>query len=309
MNRYILPPELRSLPSVTAKRWLQLDTEYTTPNLEGTEFDRDGNLLLCRRLKPGSEVLKVDSDRNVKVIYHEDQSNLIGLAVHRDGRLFLCDIKGRLPVITPDGEFLFDLMESPGLERFTPNDLSFDKEGNLYVTDFHENPVPIVPEGGVYRFEHDDYSKWSKLVGGMVTPNGVGLAPDEKSLWVCESMTNDLIQVLLGPDNRPIPRFRAVKHVLHTNGNDMMDSLKVDDEGNVYIAMMGSGRVLVTNSDGIAIQNILLEDRDEGCCLMSPNLAIHPTKPEGYIVTSGVGGSRVYRFETLAPAGHMFAFT
>ena len=70
--------------------------------------------------------------------------------------------------------------------------------------------------------------------------------------------------------------------------------------GNVYQALIQGGRVLVLNSDGEPIANVIIPDSG---LTMSSNLAIRPGTSEGYLLTAGFGaGSWVYTFETLAPA-------
>ena len=261
---------------------------------------------MCHRTSPWSNVLKIYPDKHFEILYHEDNANLVGVAIHKDGRIFLCDIKGRMPVITEDGEFIRDLLDAPNMPKMAPNDLVFDSEGNLYVTDFHDRPLNY--EGGIYRFDAaDDYKTCKKIAGEMMTPNGIGFSPDEKYMWAAETVPNTLVRFILTPEREPKPMFLGTKRVSHINGCDMCDSLKVDAEGNVYIAMMYGGRLVVTNEDGTIIENVLIEERTEEGCMASPNLALHPTKPEGYILACGLGGSWIYKFEALAPACKMYS--
>ena len=101
--------------------------------------------------------------------------------------------------------------------------------------------------------------------------------------------------------------FLAVHPTYQCSGFEVTDSNKADADGNIYTAMMYGGRVLVTNSVGVPIANVLLRDREEGACMFSPNLAIKPGTKEGYIVTSGTAGAWIYKFETLAPCAPLFS--
>lgn len=308
MKEHLLPPELRSLPTIVAKKYVQVGPPtYGPGTVEGAEFDRDGNIIMGHAPKPDTTIVKVDPDKNVEVIYSQDHGHLIGVAIHKDGRIFLADIKGGLPVISPKGELLRDLLKQPGMPDLHPNDLCFDSQGDLYVTDFHDKPLNY--EGGIYKFfAATDYTTCECIVGEMMTPNGIGLSPDEKFLWSAETVPNTIVRCKLTPERVPMPMFLGVKRVYHANGSDMCDSLKVDDAGNVYVAMMYGGRCIVTDDEGIPIANVVIEDRVDDHCMKTPNLCIHPTKNKGYITACGTDGAWLYEFDTFAPAGHMYAF-
>ena len=309
MRTHLLPPELRGLPTCIARKWVQVGPPTSGPGtVEGAEFDREGNLIMgVKPVGENPQILKITPDGQVKKLYEQDHGHLIGVAIHKDGRIFLCDIKGGFPVISPEGEFIRDLLDQPGVPDLHPNDICFDSKGDLYVTDFHDRPLNY--EGGLYKFtQESDYKECIKLCGDMMTPNGIGLSPDEKYLWTAETVPNTIIRCQLTPENLIRPMFLGVKRVYHANGSDMCDSLKVDDDGNVYVAMMYGGRCIVTDDEGIPIANVVIEDRYDDHCMKSPNLAIHPEKKKGYMLCCGTDGAWLYEFDTFAPAGHMYAF-
>ena len=69
------------------------------------------------------------------------------------------------------------------------------------------------------------------------------------------------------------------------------DSMRVDSDGNLYVAVYGQGRVLVFNKNGIPIGQVLLPGRDEGHNLQSTSMAIKAETNDLYIVTNdGNGG-------------------
>lgn len=61
--------------------------------------------------------------------------------------------------------------------------------------------------------------------------------------------------------------------------------MRVDKEGNVYVAMVGQGKVMIFNPAGLPIAQILLPERDKGLNLRSTSLALHPEKKEMRIVS------------------------
>ena len=64
------------------------------------------------------------------------------------------------------------------------------------------------------------------------------------------------------------------------------DSMRVDADGNVYVAVYGQGRVLAFNRNGIPIGQVLLPGRDEGHNLATTSLAIDPDRNDLYAVTN-----------------------
>jgi lactonase len=69
------------------------------------------------------------------------------------------------------------------------------------------------------------------------------------------------------------------------------DSMRVDADGNLYVAIYGQGRVLAFNRNGIPIGQVLLPGREQGHNLQSTSVAIRPGTNDLYIVTSdGAGG-------------------
>src|SRR5579885_1579968 len=62
-----------------------------------------------------------------------------------------------------------------------PNDLVIDKAGGIYFTDLGKGRARDMDRGGVY-YATPDGSHIAELAYPMVTPNGIGLSPDETVL-------------------------------------------------------------------------------------------------------------------------------
>ena len=81
--------------------------------------------------------------------------------------------------------------------------------------------------------------------------------------------------------------------------------MRVDSDGNVFVAMYGQGRVLVFNKNGIPIGLVLLPGRDEGHDLESTSMAIRPGTNDLYIVTNdgnGGQGAMIFHAKVFAKA-------
>jgi lactonase len=128
--------------------------------------------------------------------------------------------------------------------------------------------------------------------------NGVALSPDGKELWATEFSRNLLHRVELAEATKIGPFGTAVAY--HFTG-PAPDSMRADNDGNLYVAIYGQGRVLVFNRNGIPIGQVLLPGREEGHNLSSTSMAIRPGTDDLYIVTNdGKGGQGATIFHARA---------
>lgn len=307
MNKYPLPPDQAGLETILAEPWLQIGPPQPFPTVEGACFDADGFLIVGHRERPWSDILKIDiRTKQIKVFYHDENASIIGLACHRDGRIFGADISGRLVVISPEGTLERDLLAPFRNKKFMPNDLCFDRRGNLYFSDFAGTPAH--PDGAIYRLDMvENYERLHLVAGDLCTPNGVSFSPDFRLLWTAESLKNDVVRIALTEEGWLSPHFSAVLATYHNSGFPHVDSNATDVEGNLYQCIMEGGRALVLNEQGIPVYNILLADRENGDRMRTPNVAISPSGKEGFLLACGTGGAWVYRFASLAPSAPYFA--
>ena len=197
-----LPPDIAGLPTMEAVPWVKIEEPRPRPTLEGSQFDAQGNLLVCYREHPWSQILKIAPNGRISVLFRHDDSVMIGVAVHRDGRVFAADLDhGRIFVISPEGELVRELMQEHPETKIFPNDLDFDQQGNLYVSDFSGEYG--VSSGGIWRFDADgDYQRFSKIAGDLCRPNGIAFSPEGDVLWSAETLKNNVVRIGLDPSGK-----------------------------------------------------------------------------------------------------------
>jgi lactonase len=110
---------------LVAEPWFKVSDEELV--LEGAAFDRDGNLLFCD--VPGGRVLRLTPDKQLSTVVGLDELGPGGLAVHKDGRIFIAAIGiaegiGSIVVVRPDGSGMQVIV--PPEAGYMPNDLVFD---------------------------------------------------------------------------------------------------------------------------------------------------------------------------------------
>lgn len=199
-----------------------------------------------------------------------------GLTFNAKGELCSCEHGDRrISVLTKGGgkRTLADNFEG---KRFnSPNDLCFDKAGNLYFTD----PPYGLPKGpgdkenreldwnGVYRVSPD--GKVTLLTKEMTFPNGIALSPDEKTLYVAQSDGKAALwkafpvnaDGTLGA-SRVLADVTAMAQSGKFKGG--CDGMKVDQLGNIWAT--GPGGVHIMTPEGKLLGRIETYMPNGNCC-------------------------------------------
>lgn len=136
---------------------------------------------------------------------------------------------------------------------FGPNDIVFDKRGGFWFTDHGKTYGRTMDRGAVY-YARRDGSLIKQAVYPALTPNGVGLSPDEKTLYYTETETSRLWHFPITGEGQvakvawPSPHGGVVLHGMA--GYHRFDSLAVEANGNVCVATLMHGGISVFAPDG-----------------------------------------------------------
>ncbi|MGH2669426.1 MAG: SMP-30/gluconolactonase/LRE family protein [bacterium] len=190
--------------------------------------------------------------------------------VQRPGRLFPTTQSddyagGRVQVVDPESgkfETLYDACDGRRLRG--PNDLVFDNAGGFWFTDLGKRRERDTDLGAVY-YAKADGSSIKEAIFPLERPNGIGLSPDEKTLYVVETPTARCWSFRLsGPGeiesaNGP---YRGEKGtcLVGLGGYQMFDSLAVDGEGHIAVATLITGAVSDIWPDGSRVDQYVLPD-------------------------------------------------
>lgn len=289
-----IPPSERGLQTVTASPWFKVSADNRV--LEGAIFDDKGNLLFCD--VTGRRVLRLSPDKKLSTVVTLKDFAPGGLAFHPDGRLFMAalDLEKGLGTIVvlpatssaAGSETGIDVKTIiPPQAGYLPNDLAFDAKGGFYFTDF--KGTATTTSGGVY-YVSPDFESISPVLTGLAQANGLALSPEGTRLWVTEFGRNLLHRVELANATTIATIGSAVPY--HFTGS-APDSMRMDADGNVYVALYGQGRILAFNKNGIPLGQIVLPGREQGKNLLSTSLAIRPGDKELYVVSGNGPGNAV----------------
>jgi lactonase len=305
-----LPPSETLLHQIKAEPWLRIDAGDVF--LKGMAFDRNNDLIVMAaypgmvnrtmsgrvdrsilRITPGKEITTVITQHGVRMCDH---------AIHKDGRIFISCLTGELLAVNPDGSNLSPITTRWKGKPEKLSDLTFDSNGNLYVTDF--TGYSGNPTGGVYRWSPDCQSV-EPLLPNLTTPNGIAFTPDEKSLWVSCSLANEIFHLTLHEDRKSVRQVAVLYRLCGPAGGD---GIRVDAQGNMYVAVNFQGRVLILNRHGIPIANALMPGRDRGELMRTTNVVFKPGTDEVYLAASGeTSGAWIYKFQGLAEGAPLFS--
>lgn len=169
---------------------------------------------------------------------------------YRSGSLQRVDLKS--------GKVTTLYTECDGRPLRGPNDLVFDRDGGIWFSD----PGKVDHEWmhhGHLLYAKSDGSMIRRVRDRMMTPNGVGLSPDQKTLHVAETLTARLWSFpILGPGviaDTPAAWNEGVRGPLP--GAQMLDSMALEAGGNVCVGTLRNGGITVF---GATIEHIPFPD-------------------------------------------------
>jgi gluconolactonase len=170
------------------------------------------------------------------------------------------------------------------------DDLYFDRQGGLYLTDAYGSSV-LHPQGQVFYMAPD--GTVTKLISGnLAFPNGVVLSPDERTLYINDWGSNRIIAVpVTAPGKVDIDSAWVFAYL---NGGRGPDSMTIDAQGNVYAAHYGAGEVVVFDPHGFFYGAIRLP---AGAGMVPSNVALH----NGYLYITEMDQHTVWRVRTTVP--------
>jgi gluconolactonase len=135
------------------------------------------------------------------------------------------------------------------------NDIVVAANGAAYATlsgPYKDPPVEVV---GEILYLAPGGKQWVEVAGDFNYANGIGISPDQKTLYVSETVGNSIKKFTIQPDGTLSNRANfALLNLLVKNKVDSWwlgpDSLKIDKQGNMYVAQWSGGKVLKISPQG-----------------------------------------------------------
>lgn len=167
-----------------------------------------------------------------------------------------------------------------------PNDLVFDKAGGLWFTDFGHDMPRQRDKSGIY-YAAADGSNITEVYFGSTGYNGIGLSPDEKTVYVAETTAGRLVAFdITGPGQIARKGGRFPGRVIATmKGHPLeyFDSLAVTAAGNVCVATLLAPGITTIAPDGSYTKVETPDVFTTNLCFGGPELR------DAWITLSGTG--------------------
>ena len=243
--------------------------------LEGPSFDCAGHLYVTDI--PFGRIFRIAPAGEWQLVTEYDGWPN-GIAIHRDGRLFIADYKHGLLALDAGSGAITPVLSHRNSESFRGlNDLTFDRDGRLYFTDQGQTGMHD-PSGRVYRLDAD--GKLNCLLSNVPSPNGIALDFDEHALLVAVTRAN---QVWRGPlmNDGTLSKVGAFRTFFGASGPD---GLAVDADNRLVVAHASLGCAFVLDRRG-EVSHIV---RSPAGSIVT-NVAFRPGTCEAYFTESETG--------------------
>jgi gluconolactonase len=239
---------------------------------EGPSFDRNGNIWLVEK---GAGNLIYISNHLSKRFYVGGAPN--GIAIDNNNLVWFCDSKQNsirtFNPITKTTTTVIDQIDGTALKM--PNDLTFDKFGNLIFT----CPGNSLDDDTGYICCLDAERKLTKIFEGLYYPNGLAFNKMQSHLYVAETGTHKIWKfewIAMTLTNKEL--------FVETGGPIGPDGIAFDEDENLYVAVYGSGKIKSWDNTGHELPPIITGGKNPTNC------AIDPLGVRGIIITEAENG-------------------
>jgi gluconolactonase len=207
-----------------------------------------------------------------------------GLAYGPDGALYLCNnggskyAEGHSMGLAPHPDYKFGSVQRldpktgaatllykdcDGFDLSAPNDLVFDTSGGFYFTDLGKRYARHRDHGGLY-YALPDGSKIARIAFPILSPNGCGLSPDGKTIYVADTegarlWAFDIVSPGVLAPAKPFAAHGG-RVIAGLGSNARFDSLAVMASGNVAVATLNTGYITVISPRGDIVETVKMPD-------------------------------------------------
>ena len=211
---------------------------------EGPVFDREGNLFFTHN----DGIFRLSKAGQLTDWVRDSSAGFNGHKILPDGTHLVCASKrSAIWRMDPSGKILGAASsECDGKPLRAPNDITLDTHGGFYFSD--PGGSREAPIGTVHYV--NSAGKTLLCAGGMSVPNGLVIDPSDRFLYVTETVPN---RILRFPSLAPgkLGEWRILTKLPSREGHEAApDGMAIDSRGNLYVAHLGTGQVLVIGPSG-----------------------------------------------------------
>lgn len=276
---------------------MDLELELVAEGLkfpEGPIAMDDGSVILTEIAR--QTLTRIHPDGRTEVVC-ETGGGPNGAAIGPDGAIYITNNGGAFEWVERDG-LLFpgrtpESHQGGSIQRFDPqsgalttlyadwqgrrlagpNDLVFDRTGGFWFTDHGCGTADGRRYGGLY-YARPDGSHISRQRGFMISPNGVGLSPNEDTVYMADTQLGRLwaFNVVEPGVLEPATPFGPGRVVANMPGYQLFDSLAVEASGKVCVATLINGGITVIAPDGNHEHHAAPDSLTTNICFGGPDM-------------------------------------
>jgi sugar lactone lactonase YvrE len=264
--------------------WLTPENGFTS-GIEGPSVDAAGFVFAMNYQKNGT-IGKFAADGSTSEVFLQLPAGSRGNGSRFDvsGRMFIADYKNHNVLVVEKGENQAHVFFHSD-EFHQPNDLAIAKNGTLFASD----PDWRGKTGRIWRINGDRRGEIIHAPRQMGTANGLDLSPDEKTIYVSESVKREIWAYDLSPSG-DLTRARLFAKFKDAS----IDGLRTDIDGHVFVARIEKPVIAELGVSGELIREIKLKGSEPS------NLAFGGIDGRTVYVTQ-IKGRRLESFRVARP--------
>ncbi|RZM81648.1 gluconolactonase [Pseudoalteromonas rubra] len=219
-----------------------------TDGVEGPAVDRNGVLYAVNFAQQGTIGQVSGRDKANLYLTLPKGSTGNGIRFDPQGNMYIADYTGHNVLKVLPDKSVAVLAHNPHMHQ--PNDLAISDSGILFASD----PDWQNSQGQVWRISPDGQTQL--LRANMGTTNGIEVSPDNRTLYVNESVQRRIWAFPLdeqGMTGTPELFYEFTEHGL--------DGMRCDENGNLYVARYGAGEVAILSPQGQLLRKVALKGK------------------------------------------------
>ena len=222
------------------------DSGLFTPGIEGPACDKDGNIYAVNFEKKGT-IGKVTPDGNCSLFVELPEGSVgNGIRFNSKGEMLIADYtQHNILKVDMSTKEISVFAHEPKMNQ--PNDIAITSTDILFASD----PNWKDSTGNLWRIDKD--GKVTLLESNIGTTNGVEVSPDNKILYVNESIQRNVWAYDLSPEGNI-----SNKRLLIKFDDFGLDGMRCDADGNLYITRYDKGTVIKVSPEGKILKEITL---------------------------------------------------
>lgn len=261
---------------------------------EGIAYANDGNIYVgC-----GDGWIYFVSLEGKVVPFANTGGRPLGIAMDRNGELFVCDMNARLVHrVTKSGKVSVFAQAAGEHQMQAPNFCVFDDQGWLYISDSGSSTLDApINDGAIFRVSPS--GECDLFAEGFYLPNGLAMRSGESALYVIQTTEDNILRLEIKPD-------RSLGEIgVYASGMDTIpDGMAFAENGDLYVVAAGSDMIYQVFPDGQS--SVFAHDPDREGFYAAANCAFGGTDGNQLFI-SNLGGhiSRIANVSKGQPLYH-----